>query len=721
MNNKSVRRFGTFNGVFLPTTLSILGVILFLRTAWTVGQAGLWGGLGILLLSVGISLITALSLSSLSTNITVGKGGIYYLISRSTGVEMGGTIGIPLFLSQSISVAFYILGFVESLKWVFPHINGVAVSLIVLFIFMVIALIGADFAVKVQYAIFGVLMLAVLSIFFTPGWKPLSVNLSPHFTDNLNFWKVFAVFFPAVTGISAGVGMSGELSNPGKSIPRGTLLAIGFTTVIYLLMMVKFSAYADYRILTGSSLVATKISRLPFLVFAGIWCATLSSTLTFIISAPRTLQALSIDRVVPSFLSHTLGSKREEPRLAVIITSLIAMVFLIVSNLNAVATTITIFFLITYGMTNLAAGLEALVRNPSFRPEFKTPWPVSILGVIGIIAIMRIISTPITLTAVFLLLILYSILKRREIKQTWGDVRYGFWFSLIRFSLFRLRAERKTLHTWRPNLMVFSGMPEERLYLVKFANWLGKGNGIITLFNILTGSIEKLHSKREEAFREMDRFITENKLPVFPEVEIVRETTEGIKTISQAHGFGYCDSNLVLLGWGLEGRKGLRLAALIRELSLLGKNVMILKYSKTQGFGRRREIHVWWGGKGRNEGLMLYIAYILTMNRDWHNAKIKVLNVSPTDKVKEMEAFIKSRLEQAKVDAEVVVLEGEYRHSLDLLNNASKDADLVIMGMQYPLRHRERFFIRNLKKATSLDKTYLLVRSVEVEEFFFEE
>ena len=99
------RKFGTFAGVFVPNVLTILGVIMFLRTGWVVGQAGLTGALIILGIANLITFLTTLSLSAIATNTKVGGGGAYYLISRSLGLEIGGSIGVPLFLAQAISAA----------------------------------------------------------------------------------------------------------------------------------------------------------------------------------------------------------------------------------------------------------------------------------------------------------------------------------------------------------------------------------------------------------------------------------------------------------------------------------------------------------------------------------------------------------------------------------------------------------------------------------------
>ncbi|MEO0565467.1 MAG: amino acid permease, partial [Chloroflexota bacterium] len=226
--NTATARFGTFAGVFTPNILTILGIILFLRMEFVVGQAGLWGALAIVLLANAISLLTGLSLSAVATNMTVRAGGNYYIISRSLGLEIGGAIGIPLFMSQAISVAFYIIGFTEALSTVafFEGMNAQVISTIVVLLFVVIAFIGADFALRIQFFILAVLMAALVSFFIGGVMSFGAVEapmFTPNFTDGNTFWTVFAIFFPAVTGIEVGVSLSGDLKDPSKSIPRGTI------------------------------------------------------------------------------------------------------------------------------------------------------------------------------------------------------------------------------------------------------------------------------------------------------------------------------------------------------------------------------------------------------------------------------------------------------------------------------------------------------------------
>jgi amino acid transporter len=255
-------RFGTFAGVFTPNVLTILGIILFLRTGWVVGQAGLIGALIIVLIANGITLLTGLSLSAIATSMKVRAGGNYYLISRTLGLEIGGAIGIPFYLSQAISIAFYIIGFTEALQFLpfFQEFDARMIATVVAIIFTLIAWIGADIALRIQFVILGILVAALLS-FFLGGWDAfIQPTLTPNFTEGVNFWLVFAVFFPAVTGIAVGTSMSGDLKDPGRSIPLGTLASIGVTAVIYLAAVVWLATHATVDELINNTFIMSEIA-----------------------------------------------------------------------------------------------------------------------------------------------------------------------------------------------------------------------------------------------------------------------------------------------------------------------------------------------------------------------------------------------------------------------------------------------------------------------------
>lgn len=225
----------TFGGVFTPSILTILGVIMYLRFGWVVGNVGLFKTLIIVTLSTSITFLTSLSIASIATNSPVKIGGAYYMISRSLGIEIGGAIGIPLYLAQGFSVALYIIGFSESVVTIFPSLDIRLVSIIATLLLGTLALFSTKATIKVQFLILGVILLSLISFFFgKPLAEPQTQIWNLTAENRESFWKVFAVFFPAVTGIMAGVNMSGDLKDPAKSIPKGTFLAVGTGYIIYM-------------------------------------------------------------------------------------------------------------------------------------------------------------------------------------------------------------------------------------------------------------------------------------------------------------------------------------------------------------------------------------------------------------------------------------------------------------------------------------------------------
>ena len=460
-------RFGTFAGVFTPNVLTILGIILFLRTGWVVGQAGLVGALAIILLANAISFLTGLSLSSIATSMDVRAGGNYYLISRSLGLEIGGAIGIPLYLSQAISVAFYIIGFVEAMAAVpvlgtlDPQVLATGVALV----FVAIAYIGADFALKIQFGILAILIAALVS-FFAGGWGSVSTPATAaSYTDGVTFWVVFAVFFPAVTGIEVGISLSGDLKDPSRSIPVGTISSIVVTSVVYIAAAVWFSTHLSPTELIENTSAMADIALFPLLILAGVAASTLSSALGSVLAAPRTLQAVAGDRVVPRWMAGQMGSPTE-PRAAVLLTGAVAVAVIWAGDLDVVAPVITMFFLNTYGMVNLVAAIEKAVGNPSFRPTFAVRWWVPALGALGCYGAMFLINAPATVAAIVVTYGIYFALRRRQTVEAWGDVRSGVWTSLARFALLKLERRASDARNWRPNLMVFTGQPHNREHLV---------------------------------------------------------------------------------------------------------------------------------------------------------------------------------------------------------------------------------------------------------------
>ena len=685
-------RFGTFAGVFTPNVLTILGIILFLRTGWVVGQAGLAGALVIILLANAISFLTGLSLSSIATSMEVKAGGNYFLISRSLGLEIGGAVGIPLYLSQAISVAFYIIGFVEAMAAVpvLGQLDGQLLATGVALVFVVIAYVGADFALKIQFGILAILVAALVS-FFAGGWGDIgSPTMAASYTEGVSFWVVFAVFFPAVTGIEVGISLSGDLAEPSKSIPRGTIASIVVTAVVYVAAAVWFATHLTPAELIGNTAAMSEISAIPLLILAGVAASTLSSALGSVLAAPRTLEAVSNDRVVPKVLANRMGSPTE-PRAAVLLTGAIAVAVIWAGDLDVVAPIITMFFLNTYGMVNLVAALEKLVGNPSFRPTFSVPVVVPALGALGCYAAMFLINAPATIAAIVVTYGIYFALRRRQTVETWGDVRSGVWTSLARFALLRLerRQAEGGARNWRPNLMVFTGQPHNRQRLVALADWLSLGRGVVTFSQLITGggADPDKPALRERARDRIRTYVRDNRMDAFAEAQIVPDFVSGAVAVAQSHGIGRLEANTVMMGWSGTPEGRVKLLHLLRELADLGKSVLFLRADEEAGFGQRRTIDVWWGGRGGNGDLMLLLAHLVHRHRDWNGSALRVLRmVGGVEGVEGVRAQTEALLSEVRVEAEVVVLVRPDRSVpfADLVAEHSRGSDLTVLGMQRP-------------------------------------
>lgn len=715
------KRFGTFAGVFTPNVLTILGLILFLRIGWVVGQTGLIGALVIIAIANLISFLTGLSLSSIATNIEVKGGGNYYLISRSLGLEIGGAIGIPLYLSQAMSVAFYIIGFTETIITfeLFQSIDPRIISTTVTIMFVFIGYIGADFALKIQFGILAVLIASLVSFFL--GGLGTTATTEPILTSNyatgITFWGVFAVFFPAVTGIEVGTSLSGDLKDASKSIPLGTIASIIVTAIIYFAVAILLAFTSTSEQLLNDSLSMERIAIVPALIFAGVWASTLSSALGSVLAAPRTLQAVASDSIVPRWLGNRMGSPTE-PRVAVLITGMIALITIWSGDLNAVAPIITMFFLNTYGMVNLAAGIEKLVGNPSFRPRFNIPWYVSLAGAIGCYTAMFLINIPATIIAIIVSYGIYFVLQRRSIQHTWGDVRSGIWFALARYALLNLQTETLHIRNWRPNIMVFTGQPHNRMQLAEIASWLSQGQGIVTLFQLLIGDPrdENKIRMRELARKHVRNFIDEAGMKAFSEVDIVPEFRIGALTVIQAHGIGNLESNVVLIGWSEELS---RLIQLMHDFAILKKSVLLLKYHEERDYGDKVLIDVWWQGRGGNADLMLLIAHLIQQHPSWQNSKIRLLRIAESDEAATgITEHMKQLLASVRVKADpiVIVNHESVQGIYSIIADKSAQSDLTLVGMTIPDIEDLEPYSHELTQFANDMGTILFVRNAEHEE-----
>jgi len=666
------RRFGTFGGVFTPDVLTILGVIMYLRLGWVVGNAGFLGAVLIILLAKSVTVCTGLSMASITTNIKIGAGGVYSIISKSLGLEAGGSIGIPFYISQTLSAALYIIGFTEGWLRIFPGHKPLAVSITVWLVLTAVSYASAHFAIRIQYIIMGVVGLSLLSIFTTPAEPGGSLIMMGSYEDG-NFWRVFSIFFPAVTGIMAGANMSGELKDPRKAIPLGTLSAIGVTTAIYVGLAYLAARFIPAAELRGNQMAFVDYASWGPIVIAGVLAATFSSALGSMVGAPRVLFALSEHKTVPFHRFFSRKASNSEPRNAIVFTSSIIVVAITVGNLNALASLITMFFLITYGTLNLVVFIQQSMGMISFRPTFKVPHLVPLFGAVSCIAIMFLINPVFSVVAFGVIIVLYVWLTRKGLESEWGDIRGGMLLMIAeRFSRLAARFPRHQI-SWKPDLLIpidDPGIWSGSLMLIRS---ITHPAGSIFAFTVKDEDIEAT----EKSLQELLEPLREQHIMVSSTIIEEGQFLHGAKLVIQTLKGGAFRPNTLFLTLGENNDNDHVIEALVTHAVKHGLGVMILKQHRRVSFGLQQDVNIWLRDESPNWHLAMLIALQLQMN--WRG-RLNLLTVAPSEKEKRrLYRFLEHLGDQVRLPsmAEYKVMVGDFRECLE---NAPR-ADINIFGL----------------------------------------
>jgi solute carrier family 12 (sodium/potassium/chloride transporter), member 2 len=692
---KTVKKFGTFGGVFTPTLLTIIGVIMYLRLGWVVGNAGLLGAWLIIIISFLITLTTALSMSSITTNIKIGAGGAYAIISQSLGLEVGGSLGIPRYVSQGLAVTMYIFGFREGWLSIFPTHPTFIVDLVVFIIIYAIAYKSADLAIRTQYIIMAIiissLVVIVLAAYYgsmqnsmvdSLKWGTFQGSIENNFSGS-DFWIVFAVFFPAATGIMAGANMSGELKDPRKSIPVGTLWAIGISFLVYMGLAYWISRSATTEELLNNYNIMIDKSFFPPLVIAGVLGATFSSALASMVGSSRILYAMGEHGVLPA--SKWLGDtdKTGQPRNAMIVTGVLVFFTMLLRDLNAVAPLVTMFFLITYAMLNVVVIIEQNLGLISFRPLFRVRRWIPWLGLITSVLAMFIINPTISLISVAVVLMVYGILLRRKLVTPFEDVRSGLFVSFAEWAAKRTsQLAHRQERAWKPNLLVPFSDPKSVKGFFSFLKNVAFPQGSVKLLGIdsknqgeeLANQVDDL----SKAFQQSD---------VFSSWAVIRTKNfaDGVNFANQAYQGSFIKPNIIFLNMKnresyLEGFN-----EIIEEASRLQIGVLVYSQHPNSGLGQRQIINVWIRNRAPdwkiswdigNLDLSILVAYKL--QRNW-NAKIRLVTVVENKEEKEQaHKFMADLLDQARLPKTEMAV---YIDNFNILIKKAPSADLNIFGL----------------------------------------
>ena len=667
-----IKKFGTFGGVFTPDVLTILGVIMYLRLGWVVGNAGFLGAVAIILLAKSVTICTGLSMSSITTNIKIGAGGAYSIISKSLGLEAGGSIGIPFYISLTLSAALYIIGFTEGWLRIFPGQNPLLISSIAWISLLVISTISTHFAIKVQYVIMTIIGFSLISFFLTPSKPAEDLILIGNFED-ADFWHVFAIFFPAVTGIMAGANLSGDLKNPRRAIPLGTLSSIAVTMLIYITIAFFAAKYSSPDELRSNQMIMVDKALWGPIVIAGIMGATLSSALGSMVGAPRVLQALAEQKTIPFNRIFSRKTLQNEPRNAIIFTGITIELALILGNLDFLAALITMFFLITYGMLNLVVFIQQSMNIISFRPTFKVPRFVPLLGALGCLAIMFLINPVFSLIAIVSIVSLYFWLERRGLSSKWGDIRGGLFLVLAeRASRISMRYPRHQV-TWKPDLLVPIDNPKVWSGPLLFIRNITYPSGSIFTFSVKNRNVNSLQSDLDELV-----------LPLKNEDILVNSTViqdpdflHGARLVMQTLKASPFRPNVLFLTLGNDKKKDGIIEKLVQEATKNDLGIAILKQHPRIAFGMQKTINIWLRDKSPNWHLAMLLTLQLQLN--WEGSINLVTVTRDKSLERKMYNFLDRLSNQARLPSmtDFYVLNGSFMETL----SAAPRADINIFGL----------------------------------------
>ncbi|MDR2286168.1 MAG: amino acid permease [Prevotellaceae bacterium] len=700
--------FGTAP-VYLTAISTILGAILFLRFGYATGMLGLIGVIFIIILGHAITIPTALAISEISTNIRVEGGGEYFIISRSFGLKIGSTIGIALYISQAISVAFYIIAFTEAFEPLFDWWKRsfefelprqiISVPALCLLSYIILKQ-GTGSGMKLLYIVNVILILSLL--FFFIG-KPLteSVYSGDVIIDNMkflnkdSFFVIFAICFPAFTGVTAGVGLSGDLQNPGKSIPLGTMAGTVTGLIVYLLVVWKLAISAPAGDLIGNQLIMSKIAIWGVVIIPiGLASCTFSSAIGSIIVAPRTLQAIALDKSFPvghlnSFLAHGKG-KTLEPVNASVVTFLIALVFVIIGNVNAVAGIISMFFLISYGSLCLISFLNHFGAPPSYRPRFKSKWYISLSGFLLSVWVMFKIDPLYTILAYVAIVFLYLIVEHYN-KDQKGLVNIfkGSIFQLNR----RLQVYMQKNHSglddeeWRPAAICISQNSFEREKVLELMKWISHKHGFGTYFHYIKGYYSK------QTYLESRKILAqlieqcENGDSFYIDTMISPSYTSAIAQIIQSPSISGMENNMVIFEY--DKNKSEELVRILENINLVkaGDFDICILGNSTSPIRYRNGIHVWTRSVDeKNTNLMILLGYIILSHPDWSKNYIKIFNISPAGKEKETKKDLEERIAAGRLPVTLTNIEivtfVENQTIGEIITEHSKYAGLTIIGFR---------------------------------------
>ncbi|XP_076449230.1 solute carrier family 12 member 4-like [Babylonia areolata] len=493
-----------------------------------------------------------------------------------------------------------------------------------------------------------------------------------------SFMVLLAIYFPSCTGIMAGSNRSGDLADAQKSIPIGTICAIITTSFVYLTSVLFFSGAIEgdlmrdkYGESIGGSLLIGKLAwPHEWVILIGSFLSTMGAGLQSLTGAPRLLQAIAQDGVIPFLGVFSVTTKRGEPFRALLLTVFISFIGVSIGNLDYVAPIITMFFLMCYGFVNMACALQTLLRTPNWRPRFRFyHWVLSLIGLALCITLMFISSWYYALAAIAVAVCIYKYIEYKGAEQEWGDGIRGLAMSAARYSLLRLQEGPPHTKNWRPQLLVLmkcdSELQPKYPKMVQFASQLKAGKGLTLVYSVLEGKFSERYADAQAAKQTLSKLIKELNVKGFSDVSVATNVMEGICSLVQNAGLGGLRHNTVVMGWPYgwrhsdDERSYKVFLETVRNVSAAGLALLV-----TKGINQFPEpdvklkgtIDVWW--IVHDGGLLMLLPFLLTREKPWKHCKLRIFTVAQMeDNSITMKKDLEMYLYQLRISAEVDVIE----------------------------------------------------------------
>ena len=688
------------------TILSILcGAVLLIRLGYALGVVGYLGVLLAIFVAHLVIFPSALALSEVATNMRVeGRGNEHYMLSRSYGNNIGSVIAFSLFFSYSISVAFYIICFgqafsplFEYLEWnsmVFRRLIGVS-AVVILSYFL------AGRNKKSGYFFAGmnsvlVLLIIVLIMIASPiPGRNTSETLLTFRKGNImeSFFTIFTALFPAFATMIVVISQSRQLTPPGRRVPFLTITVTVIGFLVFSIVAARLFLGIPSEVLNENWFaLSVFIKQGDMLVPLVLAVTTLFSAGIFLRIAADLLQSLGNEKAMPikglnSYVANSQGKRRSNN--ALVITTLISLIFVVQGDLNYVSQLLSQLFLITFGMICLFSFLYRFAADPLYSPTFHSRWYISLIGFLAAAWLLVKIEFTFILIALVVIIIIYFSIKRSI--QGGNDITnivYGALTQLSRNILVFM--QRKKIEDpsmlWRPSVIGVSSYTYSQGKILEVMNWISRRTGFGTYIHVEISPDHYNIGQQDNSERK--RLVNaagyKNNLLLYP--LLASSLSQAVAEVIHFPGFTGGPNNVLMLEYDKSTGNGIK--AIQESMSSVRSSSMglLIYASSGKNTATGEGIHIWLHPEDeRASYIQLLFGNIIAEHPTWKNTKYEVFvfssrqpdHSSAKDKIDDI--FGNLPVSPYKVH----YVGGDYSdRNTELVSRQSKSAGLIILNLR---------------------------------------